>query len=83
MALRLLFTFSGLMIDTVMFTIHFSDPKIVPGTTALTAGTAGNRRNQKEAAGLRTAQPLLPGSGVTTSDKKHILSQPFTGKPYL
>jgi hypothetical protein len=30
--------------------------------------------NQEKAAGLRTAQPLLPGSGITASDKKHILS---------
>ncbi|MDR2662699.1 MAG: hypothetical protein LBC31_06850, partial [Treponema sp.] len=30
--------------------------------------------NQEKAVGLLTAQPLLPGSGVTTSDKKHLLS---------
>jgi hypothetical protein len=36
MVFRLLFTFSGLMTARLAFTIHFFDPKIVPGITALT-----------------------------------------------
>jgi hypothetical protein len=58
MALRLLFTFFALMIDTVMFTIHFSDPKMVPGTTALTFSPD----RSEESHTCKLCETAVPGS---------------------